>query len=268
MKYKVQDLIDHDYKQISVKVARELCAQIRADYGFVRRPERLLTPPKANQKFDKTRAVIFGLTLAAHRDSLLINNCTNSTRICRAGCVGYNGKGAYPSVQRARQWRTALWCQEPDAFQTLLFHELRLIDRTFGKDARQRMNTLSDQPWEQIMPELFEEFPRMRFYDYTKHPDRCTHDTNKAAENYRLCFSHSERDNLHDLIARAAQGVTQAVVFDTKKHEALPTEFHGIPVIDGDVDDDRYLDPYGVIVGLRAKGKMRTNGGRMVMAVR
>jgi hypothetical protein len=37
----------------------------------------------------------------------------------------------------------------------------------------------------------------------------------------------------------------------------LPTEWNGKPVIDGDTDDLRFLDPQGVIVGLRAKGKAK-----------
>ncbi|MGA1037994.1 MAG: hypothetical protein ACO3VQ_09310, partial [Ilumatobacteraceae bacterium] len=33
----------------------------------------------------------------------------------------------------------------------------------------------------------------------------------------------------------------------------LPQFYHGIPVVDGDIDDLRFLDPAGVIVGLRFK---------------
>ena len=40
-----------------------------------------------------------------------------------------------------------------------------------------------------------------------------------------------------------------AVVFD-----AVPTEWQGWTVINGDADDLRFLDPVGVIVGLKAKG--------------
>jgi len=46
-------------------------------------------------------------------------------------------------------------------------------------------------------------------------------------------------------------GVNAAVVFRDK----LPETFKGLPVVDGDKDDLRFLDPKGVIVGLIAKGK-------------
>jgi len=45
------------------------------------------------------------------------------------------------------------------------------------------------------------------------------------------------------------------VVFSTTRGAPLPIEFLGVPVIDSDAHDLRYLDPIGVIVGLRAKGR-------------
>jgi hypothetical protein len=46
-------------------------------------------------------------------------------------------------------------------------------------------------------------------------------------------------------------------VFDTKKGADLPATWNGITVIDGDISDLRFLDPRGVIVGLRGKGEAR-----------
>jgi hypothetical protein len=37
----------------------------------------------------------------------------------------------------------------------------------------------------------------------------------------------------------------------------LPETFRGLPVIDGDKDDLRFLDPKGVVVGLKAKGSAK-----------
>lgn len=50
-------------------------------------------------------------------------------------------------------------------------------------------------------------------------------------------------------------GIRVAVVFDTKKGQPLPKLWEGIPVIDGNLYDTRFLDPKDVVVGLRAKGK-------------
>ena len=45
-----------------------------------------------------------------------------------------------------------------------------------------------------------------------------------------------------------------AAVFATKKGQDLPVRWKGFEIIDGDLDDVRFTDPTGVIVGLRAKG--------------
>ena len=39
----------------------------------------------------------------------------------------------------------------------------------------------------------------------------------------------------------------------------LPTHWNGFPVINGDENDLRFLDPKGVVVGLKAKGKAKTD---------
>ena len=47
----------------------------------------------------------------------------------------------------------------------------------------------------------------------------------------------------------------------------LPKTFKGLPVIDGDKDDLRFLDPQGVIVGLIAKGKAKQDKSGFVIDV-
>jgi hypothetical protein len=54
------------------------------------------------------------------------------------------------------------------------------------------------------------------------------------------------------------------VVFSTKRGRPLPTHWHGLPVVDGDATDNRFDDPGGVVVGLRAKGRLK--GTDMVRA--
>jgi hypothetical protein len=48
-----------------------------------------------------------------------------------------------------------------------------------------------------------------------------------------------------------AGGVNVAVIFD--RGQELPETWQGAPVIDGDLDDYRWLDPRGVVVALREK---------------
>jgi hypothetical protein len=51
-----------------------------------------------------------------------------------------------------------------------------------------------------------------------------------------------------------------AAVFKT-----VPATYMGLPVIDGDETDLRFLDPKGVIVGLKAKGKAKKDTSGFVI---
>ena len=107
------------------------------------------------------------------------------------------------------------------------------------------------------------EVPELRVYDYTKiDPTR-----EVIPKNYRLVYSYSERPEAKEVALRyLQQGGTVAVCFSTKKGEALPDQFLGYPVIDGDERDDRFNDPAGVVVGLRAKGAAR-KGSKFVVKI-
>jgi hypothetical protein len=95
----------------------------------------------------------------------------------------------------------------------------------------------------------------VQFYDYTKVPkpwERTRH-----APNYALTFSRSESNEVACADA-LRNGVNVAVVFSTRKGQPLPATWQGVKVVDGDIDDLRFLDEKGgVVVGLRAKGKAR-----------
>jgi hypothetical protein len=61
-----------------------------------------------------------------------------------------------------------------------------------------------------------------------------------------------------------ANGANVAVVFRTSKY---PEKFLGVPVVDGDENDLRFLDPKNVVVGLYAKGKARKDTSGFVREV-
>src|SRR5215813_10521695 len=84
--------------------------------------------------------------------------------------------------------------------------------------------------------------------------------------NYTLTFSRTEA-NEAECFEALAHGVNVAVIFDTKRGRALPSTYYGMPVVDGDLTDLRYLDPRGVVIGLRAKGK-KAKADRSGMVVR
>ena len=100
---------------------------------------------------------------------------------------------------------------------------------------------------------IFQLFPDVQFYDYTKHPGRNLE--NKTAGNYDLTYSYSGITP-HNITIKGILNPGNsrvAVVFD--KAENIPSAFRGWPVIDGDNTDVRHIEPKTVVVALYAKGK-------------
>jgi hypothetical protein len=91
-------------------------------------------------------------------------------------------------------------------------------------------------------------FPTVQFYDYTKIQNR-----RDLPANYHLTFSLAESNDEQARLA-IANGMSVAVVFRTKD---FPTTFMGLPVVNGDETDLRFLDDAGSIIALKAKGKAR-----------
>ena len=60
-------------------------------------------------------------------------------------------------------------------------------------------------------------------------------------------------------------GANMAVVFRDK--DSIPDTFLGRPVVDGDSDDLRFLDPDNVVVALYAKGKAKRDTSGFVVDV-
>ena len=106
------------------------------------------------------------------------------------------------------------------------------------------------------------------FYDYTKILGAIPLGNNGPIH---YTFSKSERNDA-ECIAALDYGANVAVVFTTKRGEALPKEYRlgasCFKVIDGDEHDLRFLDKqHAVIVGLRAKGRARKHVGGFVVQV-
>jgi hypothetical protein len=103
-------------------------------------------------------------------------------------------------------------------------------------------------------------FPDVKFYDYTKDFNRIVDwERGKLPLNYHLTYSYGGGD-ARNAIWCLENGVNVAVVFDVKRGDKLPSQHWGFEVVDGDKHDLRFLDQkdinkYGRIIGLRGKGK-------------
>lgn len=199
------------------------------------------------------------------------NVCPGASAGCLSSCLNTAGRGRFEQIQHARIRKTKWFFEDRDSFMNQLVKDIaegiRKADRN-GMIPVFRLNGTSDIRWENIpVPRLpfggakniFEMFPNVQFYDYTKLSNR-----RNIPANYHLTFSRSESND--DKIPEAIEsGMNIAVVFSTKKNEDLPSEYvhpfpnYGriLPVVDGDDTDLRFLDPDGCIVGLRSKGRAK-----------
>lgn len=223
--------------------------QKRTPQGY----KRILTT--ANHKTSKGEASGYFtgiLYLSPANESGLINTCPFATIHCANACLGkYAGRNIFPANYKSRMWKTRLLVENRQLFLDCLRWDIGKLSRRakqLGLKPAVRVNGSSDLPW--IARTLASEFPEVRFYDYTKIPKPHL----RTADNYSITFSYSG-ENLPEALNALSNGVNVAVVFSTRKGVELPSTWNGRPVIDGDLHDLRFLDPTGVVVGLRVKGK-------------
>jgi len=187
------------------------------------------------------------------------NTCGKETTGCKDSCFRNNGHFLHKQVRSAHDKKTEWYFNEPQTFKLALLGEC-VRHEYEAKKARLkpvvRLNGTSDIAWEE-WDSIFQQCPDTQFLDYTKHVDRmgCFLGKNSTVfpSNYHLTFSRSE-NNWLDCVDVMHLGGNIAVVF-----EELPEQYAGLPVIDGDEHDLRFLDPSPCIVGLSAKGRARTD---------
>ena len=209
--------------------------------------------------------VLTGILYMAPADLSGFKVCSHCSPGCKAACLNSAGRGSFSNVQAARLNKTLLFFEDRAAFEWNLYKDIEALVRKAEREdlvPAVRLNGTSDLPYERLFPELFDKFPMVRWYDYTKIPGRV------VPGNYHLTFSRSEKNN-EACREELARGVNVAVVFSTPKGSPLPSSFCGYEVIDGDLTDVRFLDegrgPGPYVVGLRAKSKARKDTSGFVI---
>lgn len=196
--------------------------------------------------------------------------CPKATAGCMATCLNTAGRGGIfkagettNAVQEARKRRTVWLKSDREGFESeLVISILRHTaqSKKLGLTPCVRVNGTSDLP--ALAHRMAETFPSVQFYDYTKLPRAWE----RVRSNYHVTFSRSETNEAECLRA-LAHGLNVAVVFSTRRGKPLPATYLGRRVVDGDMSDLRFLDPQGVIVGLRAKGRARRDTTGFVVQV-
>lgn len=197
-----------------------------------------------------------------------INVCPMAEQAgCIDACLNTAGRGKMSVVQQGRARKTQWFASDRDGFMRQLVDDLASFVRFCAKRGVQpcvRLNGTSDIRWELIPANgkrcIMDAFPDVIFYDYTKIANR-----RNLPANYHLTFSYSNVSATYAAMADTAirAGLNVAVVFRAKCR--IPATYLGLPVIDGDRDDLRFLDPKGSVVALYAKGRaMRDYSGFVV----
>jgi len=186
------------------------------------------------------------------------NVCSHASKGCVESCLFSSGFGGmYINVNKGRVAKTEYFLSSRIEFLNQLKNEIeKIIIKNKDKAIPTiRLNGTSDLPYENFRifeggKNIFEVFPQIQFYDYTKNYLRFDRELPK---NYHLTFSRSETNN-NKAMEILRKGFNVAMVFNT-----LPKTYMGYEVINGDIDDLRFLDKKGVIVGLKYK-KMTGKG--------
>lgn len=184
---------------------------------------------------------------------------------CEKACLYSAGRGAFNSVQQSRIDKAKWFHANKQTFMEQLVVDIKKLIRKAEKAGMiplVRLNGTSDIRWENVRFDygfgneqvtIFDLFPDVQFYDYTKMANR-----ENLPSNYDLTFSYSGVSSYAKYIEQAkTKGMRIAVVFRTRKQ--IPAKFMGLDCVDGDDSDIRHIDPKGVIVALYAKGAAKTD---------
>jgi len=176
--------------------------------------------------------------------------CPKRTAGCTAACLNTAGRGGMFKkgentnvIQKARIRKTVQYFEQREQFLLDLAADIRKgikMAARLGLKPAFRLNGTSDLSVEKWG--IIEQFPDVQFYDYTKVLGR------KVAHlpNYHLTFSKAD-GNDYDVGRALAQGLSVVAVYDK-----IPEG-----VASADETDLRFLDPKGVMLGLKAKGRAK-----------
>ena len=195
--------------------------------------------------------------------------CPKRTAGCTAACLNTAGRGGMfkrgettNMIQKARIRKTNYFFNDRRAFMMDLVEDIskaiKFAERK-GLTPVFRLNGTSDLSWEKYecydvgAANIFEAFPNVQFYDYTKVLGRKV----KHIPNYHLTFSKADGNDA-DVAEALMQGMSVVAVYDE-----IP---QGVP--SADETDLRFLDPKGIMLGLKAKGRAKKDSSGFVIRLK
>ena len=179
---------------------------------------------------------------------------------CLYPCLGTAGRGAFTSVQLARKAKTEFFKDHQLSFMLSMCADIWTLSRkAYAQNLilLVRPNGTSDICYENIIfhnnKTIFQLFPDVQFYDYTKHPSRKL--DGKTSGNYDLTYSFSGITPIKITHKGLLNPDNSRVAVVFHKQSEIPSSFNGWKVIDGDNTDVRHIEEKHVVVALYAKGR-------------
>jgi hypothetical protein len=222
-----------------------------------------------NEKYNELTYIIY----LAPADLSGYEVCPKRTAECTHACLFGSGQVIMDKTNRiveSRIKKTQMFFQNREYFMSWVVKEIEQAKAKAEKKGMKfsvRLNGTSDlQPtlFKHEGKVLFDIFPDVQFYDYTKVNRRF--ELLSKYKNYDLTFSYSGHNwfECKDILDSKSGRV--AVVFEKN----LPETYKGYKVVDGDAYDMRYVDEQGVIVGLkfkRVKNKVEKTNNAFIVAI-
>ena len=220
------------------------------------------------QKGTKLGYLSFILHLSPYNVAGVGNVCPKATPGCIAACLNTAGRGGMftpeqgtNTIQEARKRKTRAFFADREQFMKDLYQDIvkakKFAERQ-GLTPVFRLNGTSDLSWEKYTVgttdmNIFELFPTVQFYDYTKVLGR------KVAHiaNYHLTFSQADGNDA-DVAKALDLGLNVATVYDE-----IPAGMYS-----ADETDLRFLDPRVGRIGLKAKGRARKDYSGFVIRLK
>lgn len=186
------------------------------------------------------------------------NMCPASSKACEIACLnesGHNRIDIKGKINKSRIKKTIMYVKERNFFTQWVVAEItaaKALSELKGHNFAVRINGTSDINIETLKlgnKNILQLFPTVQFYDYTKVVSNIK--LQFKYPNYNITFSFAG-DNWLNCEHAIVKGLNVAVVF-----EKIPAFYMGIPVINADETDLRFMDPSQIICGLKHK-KTRT----------
>ena len=180
----------------------------------------------------------------------------------KAGRGGMFRKGENTNmIQKAGIRKTVEFFSNRDQFMKDLYQDIRKAIKFAERKGLTpvfRLNGTSDLSWEKYTVgntdmNLFQLFPTVQFYDYTKVLGRKT----AQYPNYHLTFSRAENNDA-DVGMALAKGMNVTAVYDE-----IPEG-----MFSADETDLRFLDPRVGFIGLKAKGPAKKDYSGFVIRLK